>query len=188
MSENEDWALVARAQAGDSDAFARLVKHYQRPVIRFCYRMLGSEHDAEDVAQEVFIRLHRCLARLTPGAKFSTILFGIARNLVLNHIRDMKRRGRGKSMPLDGRPDLVDRARLPSHAAHLKDVECHIEAALAELSEDHRAILHLREREGMDYDAIAEILGCRKGTVRSRLARAREQLRRHLIDHGDDLL
>jgi RNA polymerase sigma-70 factor, ECF subfamily len=188
MSENDDWVLVERAQAGDMDAFAQLVSRYQRPAVHFCYRMLASEQDAEDVAQEVFIRLHRYLKRLTPQAKFSTVLFGIAKNLCLNHIRDMKRRGRGMGVPLDSRPELISQARTPSHAAHLREVELEIDVALSNLSEDHRAILHLREIEGLDYEAIATILKCRKGTVKSRLARAREQLRIQLISQGGDLL
>jgi RNA polymerase sigma-70 factor, ECF subfamily len=188
MSEMDDWVLVERAQAGDMDAFSCLVSRYQRPVVHFCARMLGSEQDAEDIAQEVFIRLHRYLARLSPQAKFSTVIFGIARNLTLNFIRDMKRRGRGRTQPLESLPELAATARTPSHEAHLKELEAHIEAAMAELSEGHRMALHLREVEGLDYEAIARIMKCRKGTVKSRLARAREQLRQRLISQGGDLL
>ncbi len=188
MSEMEDWALVERAQAGDLDAFAQLMSRYQRPVIHFCYRMLYSEQDAEDIAQEVFIRLHRYLARLTPQAKFSTMLFGISRNLCLNHIRDMKRRGRGMGQSLDSQPELVSTGSIPSHEAQLKELEGRIADAMATLSAEHRMVLHLREIEGLDYEAISEIMKCRKGTVKSRLARAREQLRQLLINQGDDLL
>mgnify|MGYP001012871027 CR=1 FL=1 len=85
MRDLDDWALIARAQSGNTEAFATLVRRYQTPVIHFCYRMVGSRQDAEDVAQEVFVRLHRYLARLAPQAKFSTVLFGMARNLTLNH-------------------------------------------------------------------------------------------------------
>jgi len=188
MSEMDDWALVGRAQTGDTDAFALLVIRYQRPVVHFCRRMLASEQDAEDVAQEVFMRLHRSLGRLRPDAKFSTALFGIARNLSLNFIRDMKRRGRGKGQTLESAPELAAAARLPSEEVHRKEVEAHIEMAMAALSEDHRMALHLREAEGLDYDAIAQIMKCRRGTVKSRLARAREQLRQHLINQGGDIL
>ena len=106
MQDLDDWALVARAQSGDSDAFAVLVRRYQAPLIHFCYRMAGSRQDAEDIAQEVFVRLHRYLARLNPHAKFSTVLFGIARNLTLNYLRDMARRGRGRTQPLDQQPEF----------------------------------------------------------------------------------
>ncbi len=188
MRDLDDWALVARAQSGDSDAFALLVHRYHAPVIHFCYRMAGSRQDAEDVAQEVFLRLHRYLNRLNPQAKFSTVLFGIARNMTLNYLRDMNRRGRGRSQPLDSMAELESNTGRPAHEARMREIESHVEAALKRLSPEHRMVIHLREVEGMDYDGIAEVLRCRKGTVKSRLARAREQLRIVLIEQGGELL
>lgn len=188
MRDLDDWALVARAQSGDTDAFATLVRRYQAPVIHFCYRMVGSRQDAEDVAQEVFVRLHRYLARLGPQAKFSTVLFGMARNLTLNYLRDSARRGRGQTTPLDQLPEVESHTGRPAHEARLREIEDRMAAAMAELSPEHRMILHLREIQGLDYDAIAEVLNCRKGTVKSRLARAREQLRILLIEQGGEWL
>ena len=188
MRDLDDWALVARAQSGDSDAFALLVHRYHSPVIHFCYRMVGSRQDGEDIAQEVFLRLYRYLNRLSPQAKFSTVLFGIARNLTLNYLRDMTRRGRGRTQTLEGLGEFVSDVGRPAHEARMKEIESHMETAMARLSPDHRMILHLREIEGMDYDGIAEVLRCRKGTVKSRLARAREQLRILLIEQGGELL
>ena len=96
MSETADWDLIEKARSGDMAAFAELVRRYERPVVHFCQRMIGSREDAEDLAQDSFVRVYRYLDRLTPTAKFSTLLFGIARNLTLNFIRDSGRRGRGK--------------------------------------------------------------------------------------------
>jgi RNA polymerase sigma-70 factor (ECF subfamily) len=76
----------------------------------------------------------------------------------------------------------------PAHEARMREIESHVEAALKRLSPEHRMVIHLREVEGMDYDGIAEVLRCRKGTVKSRLARAREQLRIVLIEQGGELL
>jgi len=184
MTEADDWALVAQAQGGDMDAFAALVRAYQTPVIHFCQRMCGSLQDAEDLAQESFVRLHRHLGRLEPQARFSTVLFGIARNLTLNHLRDAGRRGRGRTEPLDGRDLAIPVATGPEARARTSELETMLAASIAELSPDHREVLLLRDMQGLDYDAIAVILQCQKGTVKSRLARAREQLRARLMTLG----
>jgi RNA polymerase sigma-70 factor (ECF subfamily) len=177
MNQVDDWDLVARAQAGDSRAFAALVDRHQGAVVGFCRRMTGSVHDAEDLAQEAFVRLYRHLGRLTPQAKFTTVLFGIARNLALNHLRDAKRRGRDTSSALDGLPLAAPQQGEPDHLARVQEIGRMLERCMAQLAVDHREVLVLREIQGLDYDSIADVLKCRKGTVKSRLARARDQLR-----------
>lgn len=185
----DDWELVARAQAGNMNAFAALVTRYQGPVIHFCQRMTGSAEDAEDVAQEAFVRLHRHLKRLQPQAKFSTVLFGIARNLALNYLRDMKRRGRGQNQPLENAPQVAEKdMRRPDAEARVEEIGGVLAEGLKRLSPDHREVLVLREIQGMDYDSIAVVLKCRKGTVKSRLARARDQLREQLVELGGEWL
>src|SRR5690606_18505684 len=119
-------------------------------------------------------------------AKFSTVLFGIARNLTLNHLRDAARRGRGKTQPLDAAPAMPAAGTAPDHQARLREIEAALSAGIAQLSPEHREVLLLREMQGMDYDAIAHVLGCRIGTVKSRLARAREQLRQRLVAMGGE--
>lgn len=188
MQELDDWELVARTRSGDLDAFAVLVRRYQSPVISFCWRMLGSTQDAEDVAQECFVRLYRHIHRLEPRARFSTVLFGIARNLALNFLRDSRRRGRDAAAPLADADGASETGALPDQQARLKEIESALEQALAALSADHREVLVLREFQGLDYESIAEVVGCRVGTVRSRLARAREQMRLWLLEKGGDLL
>ena len=84
MGDVPDWDLIERARHGEMEAYAELVRRYERPVVHFCQRMVGSREDAEDLAQESFVRVYRYVDRLTPSAKFSTLLFGIARNLTLN--------------------------------------------------------------------------------------------------------
>ena len=183
-----DWDLVALAHKGDMGAFAELVRRHERPIVHFCQRMLGSREDAEDVAQETFIRVYRYLPRLKPSAKFSTLLFGIARNLTLNFIRDSGRRGRGMTQSLtdaeSGDRDIVDSRFRPDRISRLKEIEERIEEGMALLSPEHREVLVLRELQGLDYATIADIVECRKGTVKSRIARAREQLRQHLLKLG----
>jgi RNA polymerase sigma-70 factor (ECF subfamily) len=188
----DDWDLIAQAKLGDMDAFAKLVARYQRPVIHFCQRMVGSRQDAEDIAQDSFVRVYRYLDRLEPAAKFSTLLFGIARNLALNFIRDSGRRGRTVTHSLtndDQREQLIEDEHLrPDRTARLKEIDEMIEAGLALLSPKHREVLILRELQGMDYSSIAEVVKCRKGTVKSRIARAREQLRLHMERLGGESL
>lgn len=188
MNEQSDWELIARARRGDSGAFEELVRRYERPVIHFCRRMIGSREDAEDIAQDTFVRVYRHLDRWKASAKFSTLLFGIARNRTLNFIRDSGRRGRGVTQSLtgDGQGEhAVEDERLrPDRSARLKEMERMIEAGLAELSPEHREVLLLRELQGLDYDSIAGIIRRRKGTVKSRIARAREQLRIRLLEMG----
>lgn len=168
------------------DAFTQLVRRYQEPVVHFCQRMLGSAQDAEDVAQETFVRLYRYLDRLQPDAKFSTVLFGIARNLTLNHLRDMKRRGRGATDPLEAHVGLASNSRGPDQAARLGEIQALVEKGLEELTPEHREVLVLREINGLDYEAIARVLDCRIGTVKSRIARAREQLQARIRLLGGD--
>lgn len=189
MSNHSDWELVARASDGDMDSFTELVRRYERPIVHFCQRMVLSREDAEDIAQESFVRVYRYLPRLTPSAKFSTLLFGIARNLALNFIRDAGRRGRGKTFSLGEQEGTIeDTGYRPDRLARLSEISSLIEQGMAMLSPKHREVLILRELKGYDYGSIAEIVKCRKGTVKSRIARAREQLRLHMERLGGENL
>lgn len=192
MSADRDWDLVARARSGQVNAFEELVRRYQNPVISFCQRMVGSRQDAEDIAQESFVRLYQSLRRLRPDAQFSTLLFQIARNLTLNFLRDSRRRGRGTTQSLqweDGTERPIEgRSERPDRAMRLRELEAVIEESIDRLPPKHREVLLLREMQNLGYEAIARILKCRIGTVRSRLARARQQLRLDLQRSGGDVL
>jgi RNA polymerase sigma-70 factor (ECF subfamily) len=188
MTEVEDWPLAMRAARGDMDAFTQLIRRYERPVIGFCYRMTGSRSDAEDVAQETFLRLYRALTRITQQASFSTLVFGIARNAALNHLRGRKRHTRKIAAFEQAPPWPANQAQRPDQGAHSRDVAALLEAGLAALPLELREALILREYQEFDYQRIAEVLGCPVGTVRSRIARAREQMRRYLLANGDELL
>ena len=180
MREVDDWMLAARARQGDQQAFAALVRRYEKPVLHFCARMTGNVSEAEDIAQETFLALYRSLERIEPKARFSTLLFGIARNLTLNHLRDGKRRGRNTAVPLDDLNADPAAAGRPDRKAHASEIGAALQAAIAGLAPDHRETLVLREFNGLDYETIAATVGCPVGTVRSRLARARETLRARL--------
>jgi RNA polymerase sigma factor (sigma-70 family) len=191
MKDVADWDLVARVRDGDERAFEELIARYESPLVHFCLRMTGSREDAEDLAQETFVRVHRYLNRLKPEAKFSTAIFGMARNLTLNYLRDGKRRGRGATASLSGGTGaeipVTDPAARSDYAARQNEMQEMIERGLAMLSNEHREVIVLREVQGMDYETIAEVLQCRKGTVKSRLARARAHLRQCIIDLGGEI-
>lgn len=182
MQEADDWILAARARNGDQTAFTALVRRYERPVMHFCARMIGNTADAEDVAQECFLALHRSLGRIEPRARFSTLLFGIARNLTLNHLRDGRRRGRHMARPMDGLEKEPATGDQPDRRALAAEIGTVLTAAINGLAPEHREVLVLREINQLDYEAIAQVVGCPIGTVRSRLARAREALRGRLIE------
>lgn len=185
-----DWELVSRVRAGETDAFTAIVRRYQGPVIHFCQRMLGSRQDAEDVAQECFVRFYRSLNRLEPRAKVSTMLFCIARNLALNHIRDAERHGGKRTDSIDqhewnhplasARPD-------PGREAELSELGLMIERGLNSMTPEHREVLLLKDVQGFGYEEIAEIAGCPVGTMKSRLARARNALREFVLKNGGTL-
>ncbi len=183
MQNLSDWELVTHARGGDMAAFEVLVRRYQEPVVRFCSRMTGSREDAEDIAQDSFVRLHHTLDRLKPKAKFSTYLFTIARNRTLNYLRDGRSRGRDKAVPLE-EASLGGGGLSGVQSARRSEITEFVDRALERLSPDHREVIVLRELQGMDYETIAAIVGCRPGTVKSRLARGREQLRQHLLEMG----
>lgn len=187
MTPVEDWELAHNAARGDREAFAALVRRYQRPVVHFCYRMTGSLTDAEDIAQETFVNLYRSLGRLRQESAFSTVLFCYARNATLNHLRGarrFRRRVDAFKRAQDGRISAADR---PDSRAQEKEMAASLEAGIAALAPEFREIFVLREFQGLDYRNIAKVIGCPVGTVRSRLARAREQVCKYLVDiYGDE--
>lgn len=181
--EPDDWSLIARARSGDVKAFAVLVRRYHASVFRFCEGLLASREDAEEVTQDCFTTLYRALDRLEPRAQFTTLLFGSARNLALNRLRD---RGRRQIREQDPRAAAATGVR-PSGpdavcaAGELAEV---IREALDTVPEPFRSAFLLREEADMDYAAIAQTLGCPVGTVRSRIARARDIIRARLQEQG----
>ncbi len=171
--------MIARALAGDREAFARVVEHYQRPLYQFAYRLLGDASLAQDATQEAFARawIKRASFRFRPGANYSTWLYRLARNSALDLLR--KRR----EVPLEGigrdRPDPGADA---AAAAQLAELGARIEAAIAALPEEQRAAIALAEYENRSAREIAAILGCSTRAAESHLYRARQALRAELAD------
>ena len=174
----DDAALLARLRAGDAKAFETLVITYQHRVFGVALRMLGSRAEAEDIAQETFLRAHRAVGEFRGEARLSTWLYAIASRLCLNRLASAPRR-------LE-RADDAALLRLPAPAADAasalerSELAAALQQAIAELPEDRRIVVVLRDLEGLTYEEIAEALGLELGTVRSRLHRARNDLKAKL--------
>lgn len=176
----DDAAVVTAFLDGEERAFAALVERYQTRLLNFIYRTIGDRDRAEDLVQEVFIRVYRHLHRFDRSKKFSTWVYTIASNLAKNELRNRSRNplvlfqtiqgsGDDDERPLQfedttARPDDLYRKR------HLREL---VEDTVAKLPEHHRQVFVLRELEGKSYEEIAEITDCNLGTVKSRLNRAR---------------
>ncbi len=182
----EEQVLVMRAQRGEQDAFRVLVERYQQLVYTIALRMVGTPEDAEDVAQEAFLAAWRALPKFRMDAKFSTWLY----RLTVNAATDLLRR-RGKerdtaSLDDEERPvQLIADTPDPAEAAEASERREILQRAVQSLSENHRKILLLRAVSGLDYREIGEILELSPGTVKSRLARARQELREKLQTEGN---
>jgi RNA polymerase sigma-70 factor (ECF subfamily) len=184
----EDVSLMQLAGAGDTAAFEQIVERHQRLVIGTVGRMLGTHADAEDIAQQVFVRVWKNANRYVPQAKFTTWLLKITRNLVFNELR---RRSRHPQVPLQGESDeeerpLKDEQAVAPDASLLEgELQKAVDAAIAQLPETQRMAVILRRYEELSYEEIAEALDQSVSAVKSLLFRARTELRESLKRYLD---
>jgi RNA polymerase sigma-70 factor (ECF subfamily) len=184
----QDRELVAQCRTGDPAAFARLVALHEGMVFNLAARLLGDGEEARDVAQEVFLQVYRTLGRFEGRSGLKTWLYRIVVNQCHNRRRFWRRRRRDREQPLDEQMDAREAGvsgsdfASPFEEAVRRERARRVQAALLELSFEHRAVLVLREVEGLACEEIAASLGVAEGTVKSRLSRAREALRRRLVD------
>jgi len=179
--------LVRRCLARDERAYRELVRAYQSPVVNLAWRITGSADDAAEVAQETFIRVLRSLATYDPDRPLRSWIFKIASNLSLDVIRRRKRRPVSfEDLSNEDGPTIepADTGPGPDEGMRLEWAADRFEGLVLEMPEHYRAILHLRYREELPYEEIAETLGIPLGTVKVRLHRAHEILRRKLIARG----
>ena len=180
-----DVQLMLDVQAGDEESFELLLRKYRTPVVNFLYRMVRDSAAAEDLAQEVFLRVYRARERYAPSAKFTTWMFRIATNLALNALRDNQYRkaeisldqpvetNEGEQPPLDV-PDRQPTAEQQLIARTRTEM---IRQAVCVLPEKQRAAVLLHKYQELDYGEIAKILGCSESALKSLLFRAYETLR-----------
>ena len=187
-----DDELMERYQAGDENAFTLLVRRHQQPLVNFIARYINDRDGAEDLAQETFIRIFKASRRYKPGrAQFKTWMYHIASNLCKNELRNRGRRDRYRvDNVVDGdgnggdseQIDLIETAPAdvafqPEVALERKELHDAIQTAIAELPEQYRVPLVLRDLQGLSYDEISEVLELRSGTTKSRINRARLMLK-----------
>jgi len=177
--QDPDEELVALAQRGDEVAFTGLMGRYKAPILNFVYRLIGDAGEAEDVAQETFVRAYRNLEKASfdrPGRRFSTWLFQIARNAAIDAIR---RRARRPVRSLETVPEggLVSRRPDPAEEAGSREMDRAIVAALLGLPEDQRTAISLAVYEDLSYAEIADVMKTSEKSVEARLYRARQSLK-----------
>ena len=185
----QDELLIRRAQRGDADAFEQLLLEHQKNVYNLCYRMAGNPDDAMDLSQETFLRAWRCLDQYQFASAFSTWLYRLCSNICIDFLR---RRRRQQTVPLtfedaDGEEQtyaVPDAQPLPEEQVELKLTRETLAAAMAQLLPEHRAVLQLRVVNEMSYEQTADVLDIQIGTVKSRLSRARNQLKK-ILERGN---
>ena len=181
---DDDQPLIEAARAGRAEAFGELVRRYQGRLYPTLLRLTGSAEDAQDLLQEAFLRAYRKLDRFRGGSSFYTWLYRLAVNLALSHRRRRKGPARfselraegGAEIEPTGDPEQTD----PTIPAERAERDALVQSALDALAPDHRAVVVLKEFDGLRYEEIAATLGIPVGTVRSRLHRARHELRGRL--------
>jgi RNA polymerase sigma-70 factor (ECF subfamily) len=181
--------LVKRAQRGDLEAYDELIQRYQQRIYATVYNMTSNHEDANDLAQDSFIKAYQALKSFKGGSSFYTWLYRIAVNKTINFLKQRKNRVHMSLNDLDfnteNNPDLVAliSEKTPRRAAALKELQEKLNEALLKLSEPHRLVVVLHDVQGQSHEEIAEIMDCNIGTVRSRLFYARQQLQSLLTDY-----
>jgi RNA polymerase sigma-70 factor (ECF subfamily) len=190
----EDRVFIARAQAGDTAAFRRLVERHQRRAFAIALSLVRDENDARELVQDAFLRVHKSLPTFQGGSSFFTWLYRIITNLSIDLMRKPGRKP-GQQAELDpGRTDAEDSAEAdfplvaridgadPADVVRRKEIAARVQSALDALPSYHRGVIVMREVEGLSYEEMAEAMGVSKGTIMSRLFHARQKLQKALAD------
>ena len=190
MTREQELAVIRRVQRGDANAFEYLMAAYEKNVYNLALRMTGSPEDAEDMAQEAFLKAYSSLGSFRGDSKFSVWLYRIVSNVCLDFLRKQKKtQSFSLSMEDDdgeeAELELPDLSSLPEEELEKKLTREAVRRGLAQLPEDARQILLLREIQGLSYEEIGETLGLEPGTVKSRIFRARKKLCAFLLADGN---
>lgn len=177
-----DKNLIKKIKSGDIEAFAKLVSQYEKKAFSFAFRMLKDSRDAEDATQETFLRVYNKINTFREDSSFSTWFYTILNNICLDILRKRSRAVETVSIhQSDSENDeyelqIEDTTQSPHEKLQKKEAQNLLNSALSSLSEEHRAVIILRDINGFEYDEIAKILNISLGTVKSRISRARQAL------------
>jgi RNA polymerase sigma-70 factor (ECF subfamily) len=187
--EVDDLTLVRRAQREDMRAYDLLVRRYQERIYATVYHMTSNHEDANDLAQETFIKAFRALKSFKGDSSFYTWIYRIAVNKTINFLKQRKNRVHMSLNDVDfnaeNDPDLVALVsdRTPRRDLNLSELQEKLNAAMLKLSEHHRMVVTLHDVQGLSHEEIGKIMDCNVGTVRSRLFYARQQMQAYLSDY-----
>ncbi|HMP82558.1 MAG TPA: sigma-70 family RNA polymerase sigma factor [Verrucomicrobiota bacterium] len=185
----DEQRLVRRAQQGDLGAYDELVRQHQERIYATIYHMTSNHEDANDLAQEAFVKAFHSLKSFKGGSSFYTWLYRIAVNKTINFLKQRNRRTHMSLNDLDfnaeNDPDLVALVsdNTPRRDAALTELQEKLNAAMMKLSEPHRLAVVLHDVQGLSHDEIAKVMDCNIGTVRSRLFYARQQLQAYMSEY-----
>ncbi len=184
----DEKTLITQAQSGDVAAFEALVSEYQKKIFSIAYRMLQNQEDAADLTQEILVKVFKNLNRFKGDSKFSTWIYRVATNACLDELKKSHRKYTAYSLDKeleteDGSllTEVRDERPTPEAVAEKKAVQKAVQAAIGKLNEDHRSVIVLRDLQGFSYEEIAKVLQCSVGTVKSRINRARSNLKKILM-------
>jgi RNA polymerase sigma-70 factor (ECF subfamily) len=179
-----DEELVRRSRRGDREAFGELVRSYEDRIHATIFRILGNREDARDFAQETFLRAFDRLSTFREGARFSTWLYTIALNVTRSELRRRKARKGRRPLSLEQTEiDPPDGAEPPDEGSARRELAALALREIDRLEPESREVVVLRDLQDLSYGEISSVLGCPPGTVKSRLFRAREELRARLSPH-----
>jgi RNA polymerase sigma-70 factor (ECF subfamily) len=185
----DEATLVRQARHGDLEAYDELVRSYQERIYATIYHMTANHEDANDLAQESFIKAFQVLKSFKGGSSFYTWLYRIAVNKTINFLKQRRNRVHMSLDDLDVNtehdPDLLAliSEKTPQRDANLAELQEKLNNAMLKLSEPHRLVVVLHDVQGMGHDEVARVMGCNIGTVRSRLFYARQQLQALMADY-----
>lgn len=182
-----DWELIELFKKGKEEAFEEIVRRYQKKVYNTTYRIMGNPEDASDLAQEAFIRIYRSLRNFQGKSSFSTWLFTVTTNVCRDELRKRQRRLKVQSLsePLefeDGNVEreIADESMAPEVISLHRELTDEIQAVIETLPDEQKEAIVLRELQGFSYEEIAEITGVSLGTVKSRISRGRQNMKKEL--------